>query len=184
MVPTQPELYKSHNHLFCFSVSLFDSVTLVQTHLQNSKYRVWKKNWNINFNKSLPWKISIGAVVDLNCPRLFYISPHLSVSATALVPALSGPGCYPAFVPPAEQPWPASSAPLDSGSPAHSGPSSHSAPHAILYIARRPDVSPAVQRAVGRLKLHYCVLQQIHIISFWEEQHDPYHIICHWKVFF
>lgn len=51
MVPTQPELYKSHNHLFCFSVSLFDSVTLVQTHLQNSKYRVWKKKLKYKFQQ-------------------------------------------------------------------------------------------------------------------------------------
>lgn len=55
---------------------------------------------------------------------------------------LSGPGCCPVSDPPAEQPWPAVGAPLDSGSLVHSGLSSQSVPHASRYIAHMQDVSP------------------------------------------
>lgn len=90
MVPTQPDLYWSNNHLLCFSVQLFDSVITVRTHLQLKKHRTNEKKkpktTNIRLSKASERRDFLVALVRLCMLSVLHQSTPVTLSARAVVP--------------------------------------------------------------------------------------------------
>lgn len=85
MVPTQPDLFKSNSRVLCFSVHLFDSVTVVQTHLQHKQHTERMKNKQMSTNICLSKAHDLlAASVRLCMQPVLHQSTPVTVSARAV----------------------------------------------------------------------------------------------------